>query len=250
MSTFKAALNLAAQDIPVFPCDMASKKPTTARGFYSATRDPQMIEVWFRDRERLIGVPTGEKFVVLDVDLQHRTAADWHREHETRLPHTRVHKTRSGGLHYLFGPNDRVKNTGGKIAKGIDTRGCGGYIIWWPAHGGQVRHHTMRAEVPQWLIDALYPPQTSVEMRDYGPVSDERIFRILDVPRRAAKGERNACLYWAACRLGELVRDGNLTQGGAADLLLGTAGKIGFDRSFSLHEARSTIISGLRKGEG
>jgi hypothetical protein len=51
----------------------------------------------------LIGIPTGETsgLDVLDIDARNGGAA-WLGEHRRELPQTRVHRTRSGGLHFFF----------------------------------------------------------------------------------------------------------------------------------------------------
>jgi hypothetical protein len=56
----------------------------------------------------------------------------WWFSHRDRLPLTRVHRTRSGGLHLIFRHVPDVRCSAGRIAPGIDVRGDGGYIIWWP----------------------------------------------------------------------------------------------------------------------
>jgi hypothetical protein len=153
------ACNLLDGDqLPVFPCGN-DKRPYTANGFKDATTHPELIKDWWvRWPDALVGVPTGNFFVVLDIDLQHFEARLWHQDISARLPATRTHHTRSGGLHLLFQLNDRIRNTAGKITKGVDTRGLGGYIIWWPAEGFAVQNRNLLAPVPEWLVDKLYPP--------------------------------------------------------------------------------------------
>src|SRR5262249_24051245 len=138
---------------------------TIARGFHSASTDPERITRWFQHGAFLIGVPTGPKFVALDVDLQHGAAQEWHETNRARLPLTRTHTTRSGGRHYLFAPNDKVKSSAGKLGVHVDTRGHGGYIIWWPAHGHEVDNPAIFAAVPGWMLDDLQRPAPIIPLQ-------------------------------------------------------------------------------------
>jgi hypothetical protein len=68
--SLKAALALAEQGIPCFPCTL-SKVPATPHGFKDASNDPLVIRELFRFRpDALIGVPTdgSSGLNVLDVD--------------------------------------------------------------------------------------------------------------------------------------------------------------------------------------
>jgi Bifunctional DNA primase/polymerase, N-terminal len=154
--------------LPVFPCiaDPGSphdKKPATRHGFYNATTDPDRIRRFFWSG-RLIGVPTGAVtgLVILDIDERHNGHL-WERANARRLKPTRVHRTQSGGRHYLFqhpGEGERIRCTAGddrRIAPGVDVRGDGGYAIWWPLHGCEVMHPMPLDRLAAWpaWIDAL-----------------------------------------------------------------------------------------------
>jgi hypothetical protein len=73
-----AALTLAASGLPVFPCRVHNKRPLVAHGFKDASTDGAVIRAWWRRWPiALIGAPTGIKFVVVDIDLQHPEAQQW-----------------------------------------------------------------------------------------------------------------------------------------------------------------------------
>jgi hypothetical protein len=244
------ALDLAAQNIPVFPCAL-SKRPTTPDGYKNAAVDPDEIRRLWRDHPGdLIGVTTGKVsgFDVLDIDAKHEEAWAWwnaNRSFPRPLITTRVHRTRSGGLHLLFQHNDLVRCSAGRIARGIDTRADGGYIIWWPATGLQVLSDAPPAPWPDWLLEHFQPKPRSSSPSIVLSVScgDGWLRGLVRLVASAAEGQRNATLFWAACRAGEAVRDGKTDEPFVIDILVEAAARSGLPQS----EARRTIQSGMRQ---
>jgi Bifunctional DNA primase/polymerase, N-terminal/Primase C terminal 2 (PriCT-2) len=168
------ALKLARQGIPVFPCHLETKTPLVATGFKAATAGPDTVHEWWATHPHaLIGVQTGDKFVVVDLDLQHEDAQKWLEDNRHRLPLTRTHSTRSGGKHFLFAPHDAVKCSTSKLGPHIDTRGRGGYIIWWPACGLEVLHGGVLAPVPEWILEAFKPKTSEASSRTWQPHDDD-----------------------------------------------------------------------------
>jgi len=244
-----AALKLAREGVPVFPCG-PDKKPLTPTGFKDASVDPDIVRGWWvRCPDALVGVPTGPRFVVIDLDLQHEEALAWVERNRHRLPLTRTHATRSGGKHFLLAPHDGVKCTAGKIGKGVDTRGHGGYIIYWPAHGFEVLHRDVLAPVPEWIIEALHPKPKPITVSRASHIcvnAPSAIRGALNVLANAKEGERNHRLFWTACRMGEAVRAGSITEMQALDLLSITGRQVGLsDREIAV-TSRSGIKEGLQ----
>jgi hypothetical protein len=237
------ALALAGRGVSVFPCRQ-DKKPYIKRGFHNASTDADAIRAWWEKfPDALIGVPVGAKFVVLDLDLQYPEAQGWYST--ANLPLTRTHVTRSGGRHLLFRPHCDFKNSAGKICHGVDTRGTGGYIIWWPAHGFEALHRGNVADVPEWLIKQMAKPKPSLNRPTPKPrraMTDNEFVPILAFMMRATNGERNCSLYWGACRLAEHVRNGQLSETEMIELVTGAAARVGLDHG----EAKSTALSALR----
>lgn len=188
-------------------------------------------------------MPTGQRFVVLDLDLQHQEAADWWAEKREKIPLTRRHHTRSGGMHLLFRPRSIIKNTTGKIAPHVDTRGQGGYVIWWPAEGHDVEHPDRLAEVRDFIVEkltaekvALQPRRNSLFMNTTPEQIEAKLAGIVRTIAGAREGERNNITFWGACRLADMVRDGHLDQADAIALVVEAAGRTGL----APHEARLT----------
>jgi hypothetical protein len=242
------AIKLARRGVAVFPCRADNKAPFTPHGFKDATTDLDQVTAWWSQwPDALIGVPTGEKFVVVDVDsAKHVDAAEWYSN--ASLPITRTHGTRSGGRHVLFKSDDRVRNTTSKLCRGVDTRGHGGYIIWWPACGFDVLHGSVLAPVPEWIIKALEPPprtegatETSASTCSAPDRVRRRLTGIAHTIASACEGERNAITFWAARHLRDLVKQNLISRDDAIDIATKAASRAGL----SYKEARSTAISAL-----
>ena len=188
--TVRTALELAQRGFSVFPCYL-DKRPATQRGFKDATTDLDLIESWFSGEDRLIGVPTGQgnNLFVVDIDPD---GLEWGSANVDRLKAVRCHQTQRGE-HYLYRfPRNVTFGTtsASTIAKGIDTRGEGGYIIWWPACGLPVEGGLDDlAEPPGWLLDRLKPR------------TDRASLAGSDLPEVIPEGRRNQTLFREACKL-------------------------------------------------
>ena len=213
-SALAAALELAAQDYAVFPCG-AHKRPMCPHGFHDATPDADDIKaLWAAFPGELVGVVTGpvSHIAVLDIDAKHPEAREWWAANRARLLPTRTHRTRSGGLHLIFGHYDGLKCSAGKIARGVDVRAEGGYILWWPAAGLPMLSDAPIAPWPEWLIPAPAAATTrSARPRDLRPIL-HRAHGIVRSVALAPLGERNAVLYWAARRARDMIAVGDLDR--------------------------------------
>jgi len=241
MTPLDHALALARRDVPVFPCAQ-SKAPLAKHGFHDATANAQLIRCWWtRYHNALIGVPTGIKstFVVLDLDLQHPEAREWYER--ANLPPTRTHITRSGGRHLLFPATCNVRCSTGRISPHVDTRGIGGFIIWWPATGLEVLHHNLLAPVPDFILQALKPSPPRPPVPTSSECSDSKIAGIIRTIATARAGERNALTYWGACRLAELVIQNRIDRSNAIDLVVEAASRTGISRTEALRTAQSAL---------
>jgi hypothetical protein len=248
-SIIAAALRLAARGIRVFPCK-PDKTPYTLHGYKDATCGREtIIEWWKRWPTALIGVPTGavSGFDVLDLDRRHQDAAEWYRANRPRLPKTRVHRTGSGGLHFLFQHHDAVHCSQSKITRGIDTRGTGGYVIWWPAAGCPVLSDAPLAPWPAWLLAELKPkPRPSSDHPTIRVPDNYFLAELVRMVAGAHEGERNSLTFWCACRAGEMVASGLLSAAAAVAVIAEAATRSGLPRK----EAERTARSGVKTGGG
>ena len=234
VSTLAAAIELGKQGYACFPC-RADKRPSCTHGFLDAsTHDENLKALWSEFPGPLVGVATGNpsQIAVPDVDAKHTEAREWWATHRPRLPLTRTHRTRSGGLHLIFGDHDGLKCSASKIAKGVDVRANGGYAIWWPAAGCQVLSDAPIAPWPDDLLEALaepasaapLPPLAAPTKLPHRVPGDLRpaLHRVLGLGRivaNAGEGERNRILFWATCRTREMIAAGELDQPSAVEVI-------------------------------
>jgi hypothetical protein len=243
----QAALNLADRGIPVFPYKPSNKSPLTPAGFKDASTDPAVITDWWsRWPAALIGVPTGKRFVVVDADLQHPEARDWLDANRYRLPVTRTHHTRSGGWHWLFQPHPLVRCSTSKLGKFIDARGDGGYIIWWPACGFEVLHANVLEPVPNWIVQALAPPNEPAPRRIALPPTERTVERqlggLVRAIAQAPQGQRNSIVFWAGNRMAEMAAAGLINRDWAFALGIEAATRCGLSHI----EAQRALNSAFR----
>lgn len=136
----KAALEYAKMGWYVFPIKEKSKIPLTSNGFKDATTDPAIIRSWWEKWPNAnIGVDCGRSnLAVIDLDKKpdYNGKSAWERLVKKHAidDMTLTSNTGSGGLHLIFAmPSIPIRNSAGKISKGIDTRGIGGYIVVPPS---------------------------------------------------------------------------------------------------------------------
>ncbi|MEU1939126.1 bifunctional DNA primase/polymerase [Streptomyces coeruleorubidus] len=150
------------------------------------------------------------------------------------LPDTYRVRTARGGEHLYFTqpPGVRLHSTAGRLAKKIDTRGWGGYVVaagsTTPDGAYTVLDGRDPAPLPAWLHDALKPaPRPRYAMPDSmknasGYAAAALRSEVTNVAT-AADGTRNATLLRAARALGRLVASGDLDRGEVEQALSGAA---------------------------
>jgi len=145
----------------VFPVRL-DKRPATPKGtadapgglYYASNDLARVAELWRRWPGPLVGIRTGETsgVDVLDIDAE---GLAWWQAARPHIPPTRTYATRSGGLHVYFQHVRGVRNTAGKLAKNVDTRGCGGYIVYWFSAGLECLDHSPVAPWPGKLLELV-----------------------------------------------------------------------------------------------
>lgn len=231
----------------VFPC-RDDKKPARPKregghGCKDATTDPERIMwLWHRWPGTLIGVATGASsgVSVLDIDPDHPETFLWWQDNLARLPRTLTYRTRRAGLHLYFLHRDGVTNSQGWIADGIDTRGEGGYVIFWFATGLECVDFCPPQPWPAWLLDELKQrPAPALPLPGQFRNPDRAIDGIIRCLAATPEGNRNGMLFWAARKLAEH----GVLQGNIEALLLPVCFGIGLSDP---REVRATIRSAVR----
>jgi putative DNA primase/helicase len=170
-------------------------------GFKNATTDPRKIHMWWsRWPEARIGLPTGEKFFVVDVDRL--TALG---ELPAELPATWTVRTPRAGLHFYFAAVEGITNSPGNLPAGIDVRGTGGYVIGPPSPGYNVIDRTPLASAPDWLLKIIRGPRKPDPQPPRRSDADQTTLDLDGPP--ILEGSRHTTLSSVAGRLHDGTRD-------------------------------------------
>jgi hypothetical protein len=236
---------------------LASSEPTTVRGW------------WRRWPDANLGLVTGRRFDVLDVDGTQGMEAIRAVIGRDPLDHAGpVARSGGGGWHLLYAPTGLGNRV--RLLPGVDWRGQGGLIVAAPSrHASGGRYHWVQpltatlAEVPDWLRRLLAPPPATrttlppaprAAGSDAGRGRTERyaqaaLQREAARVRAAAPGSCNDTLNRAAFNLGQLVAAGLLNADQVHQVLL-AAGLAAPATGHTDRErkATATITSGLRGG--
>jgi hypothetical protein len=262
MSALNAALQYAACGCPVFPCN-ACKVPLTPHGFRDATTGARQIESWWtRYPYALPGLPTGERTGLAVLDIDRKKGRDGLRSlarllDTEELPVTPTVQTPTGGYHLHFlrsegGFRNTVGAAGRGICDGLDWRCDGGYVVL-PAPGTGYRWAANSYEnctpitVPEALLPRPLDREPDLNAR-YGTgtgnhqldaITINSLSGVARCLQAATEGERNALLFWSACRFGEAIARGLISGDDAHRILTEAASHLGLPD----HEIARTINS-------
>ena len=243
-------------------CGSPGKHPIIREWPKEASRDENKIRFWWSQWPNAnIGIATGADFglVVLDIDgeVGGSSLDELERIHGKFPPTPRV-RTGRGTHIYLRHPgrNIHIKSTAGKIGRGLDVRGDGGFVIAPPSvhHSGGIYSWLEvgdLAPIPEWLLGRGATPATECGSADprnssattpYGAAAlESECLRVL----QSREGERNETLNKAAFAIGQLVAAGEISEIQAHEELTRAARRSGLNE----HEVGATIRSGLGAGK-
>jgi hypothetical protein len=224
------ALAYAGRGWPVFPCRPGRKEPDTPHGFKDATTDPARITAWWTAVPgRNVAIATGSPGPdVLDVDVRPGASgyqALWRlrRAGLLEVPVAAV-ATPSGGLHLYYRGTEQAS---GRLPDcHLDFKAARGYVLAPPSSVGRRQYRAVR--YPPGHTDATTGGRldwaTAVAFLEPGrqdpdparPPGHADTGRLAAWVARLPEGNRNAGLFWAACRATEAGHPGVLQDLAAA----------------------------------
>lgn len=234
------AMGLAAAGWKVFP--LAGKVPAIkgGRGHLDATDDAEQVRRWWHTMPTAnIGARVHEHLVVLDVDPRSGGLDGLSALGELPVTLTVWSGRRDGGRHLYFRrPPGPLTSTG--LPEGIDLKTPTGYCVVPPSIHPATGHPYEWAD-PEAPIVCL-PPAVTARLRPIrrarpGTGATSAPAGLVAFVARQPEGNRNAGLFWAACRAAETDQLDQL-----ADALVTAAVYAGEDA----RSARRTVESAAR----
>jgi hypothetical protein len=130
-----------------------------------------------------------------------------------------------------------------EIAPGVECKGDGGYVIWWPREGLKVEDHPI-ADWPDWLLELAIRRDV-----DRGRGAPSLLKSTLNPEARARslgnavlRDQTQKCLHWAACRFSEMIEWGYPKDRAIRILSLAASGLV---RAIGSEAVRQNIADGL-----
>jgi Bifunctional DNA primase/polymerase, N-terminal len=240
-------------------CPDPGKHPRLRGWKRLAAADAAVVGEWWRRwPEANLGLVTGRRFDVLDLDGDQGVEALRALLSIDPAAHPGpVARTGGGGWHLLYAPTGLGNRV--RLLPGMDWRGRGGLIVAPPSqHASGHRYTWVRPltatlpTVPADLRRLLAPPPAQRTTLPPAPAPSGRrggygraaLARERTAVAAAPPGRRNATLNRAAFNLGQLVAAGLLEVNQVKAVLLAAALEAGNPKA----KARATIASGLAGG--
>lgn len=256
----KWALKYASLGWQVFPCN-TDKTPLTLNGFKTATtHQEQITEWWTKWPAASIGVACGSAsgIWVLDIDMPDGPDSLSSVVGDNGMPVTLKQITGGGGTQYFWKwDGAEIRNSSSRIAKQIDVRGEGGYVILPPSSHPSGNRYAWDGKwmapvaAPEWMVAlATKEKEVAPSNRPTAPrgantrYGEAALVGQLKDLSNATEGTRNDTLNTAAYALGRLVGGNELDLSYVESSLLDIAVKIGLNAK----EAQKTIASGIKAG--
>jgi putative DNA primase/helicase len=266
----KTILMMARHGYALLPLMQGGKAPAIEKGVTAASKDLALIKKYFGEHpEHNWGIATGmiSGIIALDVDgPKGRASLKALTESKGPLPKTVIVQTPNGWHYYFRAPGYRVPNSVSRIAKGIDVKGDGGYVVGPGSSTPDGVYKFLKGHSPddvdiapasEWLLKAIgkaaSPPAVVVTPPIIAPSNRDRALayakaaylRELDRLKKAPTHQRNSTLNICAFKLAQFLPYGLLSATSITDELTVIAKKIGLGD----YEIPKTIDSGMRAGQ-
>jgi hypothetical protein len=252
MNAREWALRYAAAGWRVYPIEPGTKKACFTGWQTSATSDPDLIaRQWPREPYPNVGVICGEACAVFDIEGPHLPAFFAHLASVgATLPEMPVSATGRGGLHLYVRPIagmpttrklrlagvhiGEYKTTGGVVAPPSITVGPYRWL-WWP-------QEPLVTQAPGWLASLVAETATASAVGSQADLPADpaaALDALACAVRDEREGNRNALLYWAACRA--------LEEGIRPDIAAEVLNRAALAAGLSRAETEATLRSAFKR---
>lgn len=212
---------------------------------HDVSNEPAKLQEWATVTQDF-GIATGFGFIVIDVDVKKENGFANLAAKGVELPKTLTQTTLSGGAHFFYKTNKQIKNSVGKLAKGVDVRSTGGQVKvydWTVIHKyDEIKE--LPKQIEDILLSEVVESKKQIPVRFLNP--EVELENILEELVCAPEGERNATLFVKACEIkSKLINNGQLNYDHAYQKTYNIAVSMGLKGS----ESKATIISGFKTTE-